>query len=75
MEDIFRLLDSLKNKIINETKKFAQYKAQPVIITSPLIRRQVKKFLETFLSQIYVISYNELEKQVNMKVIGVIDEN
>lgn len=74
-EDIFRLLDSLKNKIINETKKFAQHKAQPVIITSPLIRRQVKKFLETFLSQIYVISYNELEKQANMKVIGVIDEN
>lgn len=76
-EDEF--LDLLVNKVYpklsQEIVKFNQYQAMPLIITSGSIRRHVRKVLENYMPNLTVLSYNELDRQLNLKVIGVIDED
>ncbi len=74
-EFIDLILSKLLNKISKEIEKFVQFQAQPVLLTSGNLRRYVRKALEPYLPQLAVLSYNELEKQVNMKILGLIDED
>ncbi len=74
-EFIDLVLNKLLNKISKEVEKFVQFKAQPVLLTSANLRRYLRKAIEPYLHQLAVLSYNELEKQVNMKILGLIDED
>ncbi|AAC07227.1 flagellar biosynthesis protein FlhA [Aquifex aeolicus] len=74
-EFIDYVLNTLLPKIKNEIVKFAQYGAVPVLLTSGEVRRFVRKTIEPYLSELAVLSYNELEKQVNIKIIGIVDED
>ncbi len=74
-EFIDLMLNRLYRKITKEIEKFVQFQAQPVLLTSANIRRYVRRALEPYLPQLAVLSYNELEKQVNMKILGLIDED
>ncbi len=74
-EFIDLVLNKLYNKISKEIEKFVQFQAQPVLLTSGNLRRYIRKALEPYLPQLVVLSYNELEKQVNMKILGLIDED
>ncbi|EDP76223.1 flagellar biosynthesis protein FlhA [Hydrogenivirga sp. 128-5-R1-1] len=69
------VLNKLYRKISAEIEKFVQFQAQPVLLTSGNLRRYVRRALEPYLPQLAVLSYNELEKQVNMKILGLIDED
>ncbi len=69
------VLNKLLPKIKNEIVKFTQYQAMPVLLTSGEVRRFVRKTIEPYLSELAVLSYNELEKQVNIKILGIIDED
>ncbi|MCS7171769.1 MAG: flagellar biosynthesis protein FlhA, partial [Aquificaceae bacterium] len=76
-EDEF--LDLLVNKVYpklsQEVAKFNQYQALPLVITSSSIRRHIRKVLENYMPNLTVLSYNELDRQLNLKVIGVVDED
>lgn len=76
-EDEF--LDLLVNKVYpklsQEVVRFNQYQAMPLIITSGSIRRHIRKVLENYMPNLTVLSYNELDRQLNLKVIGVVDED
>ncbi|WP_457600618.1 flagellar biosynthesis protein FlhA [Hydrogenivirga sp.] len=74
-EFIDLVLNKLYRKISKEIEKFVQFQAQPVLLTSANLRRYVRKALEPYLPQLAVLSYNELERQVNMKILGLIDED
>jgi len=69
------LINKVYPKISSEISKFVQYQAKPVLITASNLRRHIKKVLEAYLPQLAVLSYNELDRQVNLKVLGVIDED
>ncbi len=69
------VLNRLLPKIKEQVKKFVQYQAVPVLLTSGEVRRFVRKTIESYLPELAVLSYNEIEKQVNMKILGVIDED
>lgn len=69
------LVNKVYPKISQEMVKFNQYQAMPLIITSGSIRRHVRKVLENYIPNLTVLSYNELDRQLNLKVIGVIDED
>lgn len=69
------LVNKLYPKISREIIKFNQYQAIPLIITSGSIRRHVRKVLENYIPNLTILSYNELDRQLNLKVIGVIDED
>lgn len=69
------VLNKLSNKISKEIEKFIQFQASPVLLTSGNLRRYIRKALEPYLPQLAVLSYNELEKQLNMKILGLVDED
>ncbi len=69
------LINGLYPKLSQEVTKFTQYQAMPLLITSSSIRRHIRKVLENYMQNLTVLSYNELDRQLNLKVIGVIDEN
>jgi len=69
------VLNKLYRKISREIEKFVQFQATPLLLTSANLRRYVRKALEPYLPQLAVLSYNELEKQINMKILGLIDED
>ncbi len=69
------LINKVYPKLSQEVVKFNQYQALPLIITSGSIRRHVRKVLENYMPNLTVLSYNELDRQLNLKVIGVIDED
>ncbi len=68
------LVNQLQPKIAKEIEKFVPLQATPVLLTSANLRRYVKRTLEPYIPQLIVLSYNELEKQINMKILGMIDE-
>ncbi|MFN3598741.1 MAG: flagellar biosynthesis protein FlhA [Aquificaceae bacterium] len=69
------LINKVYPKLSQEITKFNQYQALPLVITSGSIRRHVRKVLENYIPSLTALSYNELDRQVNLKVIGVIDED
>ena len=69
------LINNVYPKISNEIKKFINYQTTPLLVTSSNIRRYIRKTLEAYLPELSVISYNELERKVNIKIIGIIDED
>ncbi|WP_461829852.1 flagellar biosynthesis protein FlhA [Aquifex sp.] len=74
-EFIDYVLNKLLPKIKEEVKKFVQYQALPVLLTSGEVRRFVRRTIEPYMPELVVLSYNELEKNVNMKILGIIDED
>ena len=69
------LINKIYPKISFEVSKFVQYQAKPILITGSNLRRHIKRVLETYLPQLAVLSYNELDRQVNLKVLGAVDED
>jgi len=69
------LINRVYPKVSNEIKKFINYQTTPLLVTSSNLRRYVRKTLEAYLPELSVISYNELERKVNIKIIGIIDED
>lgn len=69
------VLSKLYPKISKEVEKFVQFQAQPLLLTSGNLRRYVRRALEAYLPQLVVLSYNELDRQVNLKVLGLVDED
>lgn len=66
----------LLNKIIQSTTTEVQRAANaghhPVILTSPMVRRHLKKILERFLPEVVVISHSELSNLSEIQSIGMI---
>ena len=63
------LINGLYPKLSQEVTKFTQYQAMPLLITSSSIRRHIRKVLENYIPNLIVLSYNELDRQLNLKVI------
>ncbi|MGM8364121.1 flagellar biosynthesis protein FlhA [Virgibacillus sp. W0181] len=61
---------------VNEqAEKNSLYEEQPVVLCSPAIRMYMKQLLERSLPQVVVLSYNELEPNVQVQSVGVVNGN
>ena len=49
-----------------------QMAGQPILLTSPTIRRHVRKLTERFIPQLVVLSHNELIATANVKSVDVV---
>jgi flagellar biosynthesis protein FlhA len=47
--------------------------AQPVLLTSPTIRRHIRKLTERFIPQLVVLSHNELTSDANVRSVGTVE--
>lgn len=64
---------TLYQRINEQLNKLAQAGAQPVILASPTIRMYVRQLLERSLQDVPVLSYNELEPNVEIQSVGVVN--
>ena len=70
-------LDPEKTKAIvasceEEIAKLENLGKNPIIITSPIVRMYFKKLTEDYLKDLIVVSYNEVESNVELQSVGMV---
>src|SRR5690606_40842553 len=60
-------------KIADTIEAHPEIAAQPVLLTSPTIRRHVFKLTHRFLDRKSVVSHNELSSDVSVQSLGVVE--
>lgn len=63
------------NSVETELKKLENQGKAPIIITSPIVRMYFKKLTKDYFKDLIVISYNEIEADVELQSIGVVTIN
>ncbi len=58
-----------------ELKKLESKGQSPIVITSPIVRMYFKKLTNDYFKDLIVISYNEIDSNVELKSVGVITIN
>lgn len=61
------------HRLNEQISKMVQSGHQPVILTSPTIRMYVKQLLERTMQEVPVLSYSELEPNVEIQSVGVVN--
>ncbi|MCL7746484.1 flagellar biosynthesis protein FlhA [Halalkalibacter alkaliphilus] len=57
----------------SETDRLSQMGQQAVILCSPAVRMYVRQLLERYLPHVPILSYNELEANVEVQSVGVVN--
>lgn len=55
-----------------QLEQFSIYEQTPIVLCSPAIRMYVRQLIERYLPHVPVLSYNELEANVEVQSIGVV---
>ena len=56
----------------DEVEKMEELGKNPIIITSPIVRMYFKKITEEQFRDLIVVSYNEIENDVELQSIGMV---
>ena len=70
-----KVADSIITSIKEETEKVMSRNLQPILLTSPAIRRHMKKMVEYFVPSLMVLSQSELLSDIGFKSIGEVRLN
>jgi flagellar biosynthesis protein FlhA len=63
-----KIFDSLNSQV----SKLASMGLQPIILTSPIVRTYFKRLIEQTMPELIVLSYNELEPNIDIQSIGMV---
>ncbi|WLV25777.1 flagellar biosynthesis protein FlhA [Aciduricibacillus chroicocephali] len=64
---------SILKSISEETEKLAIREENAVLLCSPAVRMYIRQLIERFLPNVAVLSYNELEPDVQVQSVGVVN--
>jgi len=64
------IADSIISSIKKEAEKAMSKNIQPILLTTPVIRRHLRKMLEYFIPSLMVLSQSELLNDIGFKAIG-----
>ena len=56
-------------------EKFIVEQRTPVLLTSPSVRRFVRRLIEPYLANVSVLSYNEVEPKTKLNIVAKVDLN
>lgn len=70
-------LDPEKTKVIianveAETEKLEKLGKNPIVVTSPIVRMYFKKMTEDYFRDLIVVSYNEIEANIELQSVGMV---
>ena len=65
---IRKIVDSVKQ----EVEKLENMGKMPIIITSPIVRIYFKKLINDYVKDLTVVSYNEIESNVELQSVGMV---
>lgn len=63
---------NVMNNVETEIAKLEQLGKAPILLTSPIIRIYFKKLSEDYFADLIVISYNEIESNVELQSVGMV---
>lgn len=63
-----QIVQSLKT----ETTKLENMGRSPIIVTSPIVRMYFKRLTEDYIEDLIVVSYNEIENNVELQSVGMV---
>ena len=55
-----------------EVQKLENLGKNPIVITSPIIRMYFKRLTEDYFKDLIVVSYNEIESNVELQSVGMV---
>lgn len=67
-ERIRAITDSLQAEIA----KFEETGKTPIVVTSPIVRMYFKKMTEDYVKDLIVVSYNEIDSDVELQSVGMV---
>ncbi|MCR4649133.1 MAG: flagellar biosynthesis protein FlhA [Lachnospiraceae bacterium] len=62
----------IMNNVEAEVGKLEQLGKAPILLTSPIVRMYFKKLSEDYFADLIVISYNEIESNVELQSVGMV---
>ena len=65
-----RLMRSVKE----EAEKLENLGRNPIVVTSPIVRMYFKRLTKDYYPDLIVISYNEIESNVELQSVGMVTE-
>ena len=65
--------ETIFQKITEQAGQLQQNGVQPILLTSPAIRIYMRQFVERFAPDLPVLSYNELEPEIEIQSVGVVN--
>ena len=66
---------AIMNSVQNEVTKLENMGKTPIVITSPIVRMYFKKLPEDYFKDLIVVSYNEIESNVELQSVGIISRD
>ena len=70
-EDRKKFTDKM-NSLGIELKKLEDIGKNPIVVTSPIVRMYFKKLASDYYKDIIVVSYNEVESDVELQSVGMV---
>lgn len=64
---------TIQQRMSEQLNKLAQAGGQPIVLASPTIRMYLRQLLERTMQDVPVLSYNELEPNVEIHSVGVVN--
>ena len=62
----------IMNSVEEEIQKLENLGKNPIVITSPIVRMYFKKLTQDYFKDLIVISYNEIESNVELQSVGMV---
>jgi flagellar biosynthesis protein FlhA len=63
---------AIMDSVGEQSKKLESVGKNPIIITSPIVRMYFKKLSEDYFKDLIVVSYNEVESDVELQSVGMV---
>lgn len=67
-----KMMQSFMNSLSGELKKLTDLGYQPIVLTSPAVRLYVRKLTERVAPNLIVLSYGEIEPQIEVQALGMV---
>ncbi|TKD70561.1 flagellar biosynthesis protein FlhA [Pseudalkalibacillus hwajinpoensis] len=64
---------TIYQEVLQQVSRLQQSGIQPILLTSPAIRMYLRQFLERYMPELMILSYSELEPEVEVQSVGVIN--
>ncbi len=69
------VMQEIVKQISGYLEKFVLQQSTPVLLTSASVRRFVKKIIEPYFNNVAVLSYQEIEPNIKLNIIGKVEVN
>jgi len=64
---------NMMNSLASQIQKLVSLGEQPVVVTAPIVRFYFKKITEQIIPDLIVLSYNEIEADIEIQSIGMVN--